>query len=172
MSGTFDNLVVPVGFFLGLLGAYAGMFQVGHLRHHELSLDCFRLRDRLSPELTKFLEKKAVSTGTNDLADARAILAEQKLACDHVFNRYYWATLGFKCIAVGTVGVLLIGMDLACTFVYTGQVFNWVIPAILVAVLPGLFGTGAILFGDLLQAGKANTIFHNQFANLYNDCMR
>ena len=161
------DLPSATALFVGLLATYIYLFQFTHSRHHELSLECFRMREKimaLREKIAKLLEENTTSRQVQPFLNE--LIAEETAWCkayEIVKNRYYSATTGIKCVPVGVALTVLVGLSLIVLANQKLPLWMWIC-AIIVAVLPVLAGTGFIFFGDLWKAEKAQDIMHEWFA--------
>ena len=153
-----------MGLFVGLIAADISLFQFAHLRHHELSLECFRIRDSIEALREKICELTTQSNQANIGRIAR--LNGQKIALQKVYpiilNRYYWATWGIKSVPTGFLFTLIVGVFMLFTATEKWSLCGWIL-AVLLPVVPVLVGTAAILFGDLWVAERAQAIMNDWF---------
>ena len=151
--------------FIGLIAADISLFQFAHSRHHELSRECFALRDKIESLQEQKDSRPSPPGDDNDSQRNRTIrdhvdaLRESYLI---VLSRYYWATLGIKSVPIGFIFTIIVGLFLLFTDSAAWPPIAWVAAAML-PVAPVIFGAGAILFGDLWCAEIAQKIMHRRF---------
>ncbi len=168
------DLAASVGLFVGLLAVYAALLQLAHLRHHELSLECFRMREAVTALAERIRSLKVSRDLTEE--SGRSLSGLQKdfdanlSACGMVFERYLCATRAIKVVACGLAVTLLIGLVLGCSLLSVLYAWAW-IPVIALPVLPALIGTWHLLVGDLWRAEGANKKIHHRFIQSVRDLL-
>jgi len=163
------DLPSAVTLFVGLFAADVYLFQFAHARHHELSLECFRMREKimaLREKMEPLLEESKSLQQNQKLL--KELEAEVKVWCatyEIVKGRYYSATTGIKWIPVSLVLTILVGLFLIVMAKQMPLMPLWMwFSAIGVAIVPVLIGTGYIFIGDLWKAEKAMKIMDAWFA--------
>lgn len=149
-----------IALFVGLFLGNVSLFQFAHSRHHELSVECFRIRREvgdLRRKAKEALERKATK-------EIELLRAEEEAWCStyrSVLQRYYFSTHGIRCVPVGFVALALLFL-----IVLAGvklPLFLWYL-FLAVATLPLLLGMLFISTGDLLRAARGQRIMDEWFS--------
>jgi len=141
------DMAASVGFFVGLLAVYAALLQLAHLRHHELSLECFRMREAVTALAERIRSLKVSRDLTEESGRSLSGLQEDfdanlsaLSASGMVFERYLSATRAIKAVACGLAVTLFIGLVLGCGLLSVLHAWAW-IPVIALLVSPAFLGT-------------------------------
>jgi len=144
---TFDS---PIVLFVGLLAAVAALVHFGHTRHHELSQECWNLRDKIKKLLAEISTSTDVTKAEEMRHEARALMN----AYDSVKERYHYSTRGAQFMPWSLFATVLVGLWFLNRVETSSE--NWFVGS-MIALAPLIIGMAFIVGGDLASAAKAQS---------------
>jgi hypothetical protein len=158
---------ILITLLVGLIAAAFALFPVAHMRHHELSLECVRMRVQME-NLHEDLRSRS-----NDLKDpsqqyARRLVRKEAAhfnAYLSVYARYLHATGGVKLATIGCITTVVAAVCLGFKLLDGAKFPAYLLLLAVIAIAPEVFAAIRILVGDLRSAEKANKILHECFVS-------